>query len=147
VPNLEMPGLINRFREPERMHKILSDTWIFVSTAVREGLPLTFLEAAAYGCPIISRVDPDEFASRFGKQVHDDDYAVRDSHLLADRPWRKAVQPTTTCERPTKRPRLWRLIKYSTSGLRPDRSGVRLVSPMRPLRSIGNKIHVGESGF
>ena len=57
VPNLEMPGLINRFREPERMHRLLSDTWVFVSTAVREGLPLTFLEAAAYGCPIVSSVD------------------------------------------------------------------------------------------
>ena len=89
VPNLEMPGLINRFREPERMHRILSDTWIFVSTAVREGLPLTFLEAAAYGCPIISRVDPDEFASRFGKQVTDDDYASAIRHLLADNPLEK----------------------------------------------------------
>lgn len=89
VPNLEMPGLINRFREPERMHQILSDTWIFVSTAVREGLPLTFLEAAAYGCPIISRVDPDQFATKFGKQVRDDDYAAAIRSLLADAPLEK----------------------------------------------------------
>ncbi len=89
VPNLEMPGLINRFREPERMHQILSDTWIFVSTAVREGLPLTFLEAAAYGCPIISRVDPDQFATKFGKQVHDDDYSSAIRSLLADEPLEK----------------------------------------------------------
>lgn len=89
VPNLEMPGLINRFREPERMHQLLSDTWIFVSTAVREGLPLTFLEAAAYGCPIISRVDPDQFATRFGKQVHDDDYAAALRSLLAEAPLEK----------------------------------------------------------
>jgi glycosyltransferase involved in cell wall biosynthesis len=84
-----MPGLINRFREPERMHQLLSDTWIFVSTAVREGLPLTFLEAAAYGCPIISRVDPDQFATRFGKQVHDDDYAAALRGLLAEAPLEK----------------------------------------------------------
>ncbi|MBA5875669.1 MAG: glycosyltransferase [Nitrospira sp. CR1.2] len=89
VPNLEMPGLINRFREPERMQQLLSDTWIFVSTAVREGLPLTFLEAAAYGCPIISRVDPDQFATRFGKQVHDDDYAAAIRSLLAEAPLEK----------------------------------------------------------
>ena len=89
VPNLEMPGLINRFREPERMHQILSDTWVFVSTAVREGLPLTFLEAAAYGCPIISRVDPDQFATKFGRQVHDDDYAAAIRSLLADAPLEK----------------------------------------------------------
>jgi glycosyltransferase involved in cell wall biosynthesis len=89
VPNLEMPGLINRFREPERMQQLLSDTWIFVSTAVREGLPLTFLEAAAHGCPIISRVDPDQFATKFGRQVHDDDYAAAVRSLLADAPLEK----------------------------------------------------------
>jgi glycosyltransferase involved in cell wall biosynthesis len=89
VPNLEMPGLINRFREPERMHRLLSDTWVFVSTAVREGLPLTFLEAAAYGCPIVSSVDPDQFATRFGKQVHDDDYAGAIRSLLAEGPLEK----------------------------------------------------------
>lgn len=89
VPNLEMPGLINRFREPDRMHRLLSDTWIFVSTAVREGLPLTFLEAAAYGCPIVSRVDPDQFATKFGQQVHNDDYAGAIRRLLADAPLEK----------------------------------------------------------
>lgn len=86
ISNLDMPGLINRFHQPERMHQILSDTWVFVSTAVREGLPLTFLEAAAYGCPIVSRVDPDQFATRFGRQVHDDDYASAIRSLLADSP-------------------------------------------------------------
>ncbi len=89
VHNLEMPGLINRFREPERMQQLLSDTWIFISTAVREGLPLTFLEAAAHGCPIISRVDPDQFATKFGRQVHDDDYAAAIRSLLADAPLEK----------------------------------------------------------
>lgn len=89
VPNLEMPGLINRFKEPERMHRLLSDTWALVSTAIREGLPLTFLEAAAYGCPIISRVDPDQFATKFGQQVHDDDYAAAIRRLLADAPLEK----------------------------------------------------------
>ncbi|HPW15984.1 MAG TPA: hypothetical protein PLM97_09590, partial [Nitrospira sp.] len=38
---------------------------------------------------IISRVDPDEFASRFGKQVTDDDYASAIRHLLADNPLEK----------------------------------------------------------
>jgi glycosyltransferase involved in cell wall biosynthesis len=89
VTNLEMPGLINRFREPSRMHKLLSDTWVFVSTAVREGLPLTFLEAAAYGCPIVSRVDPDQFATKFGKHVHNDDYAAAIRSLFAEAPLEK----------------------------------------------------------
>jgi glycosyltransferase involved in cell wall biosynthesis len=56
---------------------------------VREGLPLTFLEAAAYGCPIISRVDPDQFATKFGRQVHDDDYAAAIRSLLSDGPLEK----------------------------------------------------------
>lgn len=86
IPNLELPGFINRFTEPERMHNILSDTWVFVSTAAREGLPLSFLEAAAYGCSILSVVDPDQFASRFGKQVRDDDFASALKSLLADSP-------------------------------------------------------------
>ncbi len=89
VPNLEMPGLINRFREPERMHRLLSDTWVFVSTAVREGLPLTFLEAAAYGCPIVSSVDPDQFATKFGKQVLQDDYAGAIRSLMTEAPLEK----------------------------------------------------------
>jgi glycosyltransferase involved in cell wall biosynthesis len=86
IPNLELPGFINRFTEPERMHSILSDTWVFVSTAAREGLPLTFLEAAAYGCSILSVVDPDQFATRFGRQVHLDDFASALQALLVDSP-------------------------------------------------------------
>ncbi|MEK9138609.1 MAG: glycosyltransferase, partial [Bacteroidota bacterium] len=89
VPNLEIPGFINRFKEPERMTKILSDTWVFVSTAAREGLPLTFLEAAAHGCAILSVVDPDQFATRFGRQVEDDDFVAGVKALLADAPLEK----------------------------------------------------------
>lgn len=89
IPNLELPGFINRFTEPERMESILADTWVFVSTAVREGLPLSFLEAAAHGCSILSVVDPDQFASRFGKQVRNDDFASALKSLLADSPFER----------------------------------------------------------
>ncbi|MBI5093100.1 MAG: glycosyltransferase family 4 protein [Candidatus Hydrogenedentes bacterium] len=89
VKNLELPGFINRFKEPERIHQILSDTWVFVSTAAREGLPLTFLEAAAYGCSILSVVNPDEFATRFGVQVRDDDFAAALRACLANNPLEK----------------------------------------------------------
>ena len=89
VENLVMPGLINRFTEPERLHEILSDTWVFVSTAAREGLPLSFLEASAYGCAILSAVDPDQFATRFGGLVRDDDFASGLQTLLTDSPLKK----------------------------------------------------------
>ena len=86
VKNLEMPGFIDRFKEPERMEKLLGDTWALVSTAAREGLPLSFLEAAAYGCPIVSTVDPDGFATKFGQLVRNDDYETAVRELLADKP-------------------------------------------------------------
>jgi glycosyltransferase involved in cell wall biosynthesis len=89
VRNLVMPGLINRFTEPKRMEEILSDTWVFVSTAAREGLPLAFLEASAYGCAILSAVNPDQFATRFGRQVQEDDFASALKALLADSPLEK----------------------------------------------------------
>lgn len=88
--NLEIPGLINRFKEPKRIDRILSDTWVLVNTSIREGgLPLTFLEASAYGCAILSPVNPDQFATRFGRQVHNDDFASGLKALLADSPLEK----------------------------------------------------------
>jgi glycosyltransferase involved in cell wall biosynthesis len=89
IPNLEMPGLINRFQEPKRMDQILADTWVLVSTAAREGLPLTFLEVGAYGGAILSAVDPDGFATRFGRQVKNDDFATALQALLAEAPLEK----------------------------------------------------------
>ena len=84
-----MPGLINRFTEEKQMTGILSETWVLVSTAAREGLPLTFLEAAAHGCAILSAVDPDQFATRFGRVVRNDDFASGLQALLADSPLEK----------------------------------------------------------
>ncbi len=84
VPNLEMPGFVDRFSNGPLMHSILSDTWVFANTAAREGLPLTFLEAAAYGSAILSAVDPDNFASQFGRQVTDDDFVGGLRKLLND---------------------------------------------------------------
>lgn len=86
VSNLEMPGFIDRFREPDRMEGILASTWVFVSTAAREGLPLTFLEAAAHGCAILSSEDPDGFATRFGRRVVGEDFGAALRGLLSDSP-------------------------------------------------------------
>jgi glycosyltransferase involved in cell wall biosynthesis len=89
IKNLEMPGLLNRFEKPEQMHRLLSETWVLVSTAAREGLPLTFLEAGAYGCAILSAVDPDQFATHFGKQVKDGDFVTALHQLLQESPLEK----------------------------------------------------------
>ncbi|MFL5537114.1 MAG: glycosyltransferase family 4 protein, partial [Gemmatimonadales bacterium] len=74
LPNLELEGFVDQFSST-RFQEILAQSWILVNTALREGLPRSFLEAAAFKCAILSRVDPDGFASRFGYRVEEDDFA------------------------------------------------------------------------
>lgn len=83
-PNVEWEGYLDRFAEPERMRAVLAETWVLVNTASREGLPISFMEAAGYGCAIVSAVDPDGFASRFGVPVADDDFEKALAGFLAD---------------------------------------------------------------
>jgi glycosyltransferase involved in cell wall biosynthesis len=86
LPNLEMLGLINQFKEPERFSQTLSGAWALVNTSARESLALTFLEAAAHGCALLSGIDPDQWVSRFGQQVQNDDFASGLRALMADSP-------------------------------------------------------------
>lgn len=88
VPNLTMPGYIDQFGSGE-VSRILSESWILVNTSVREGLPNAFLEAAAHGCAILSAVDPDGFAGRFGALVRNDDFAAGLTELLREDRWRE----------------------------------------------------------
>ena len=60
-----------------------------VNTATREAMPNAFLEAAAHGCAILSAVDPDGFASRFGYNAARDDFAPASPALLEDDRWRE----------------------------------------------------------
>lgn len=86
LENLEMVGFINQF-ESDRLSQILHESWILVNTAAREGLPNAFIEACAHGCAILSAVDPDGFASRFGYHVRDDDFAQGLRSLLEGGLW------------------------------------------------------------
>jgi len=70
LPNVEMTGTVNQFQS-DQLQRILEKCWVLVNTAEREGLPNTFLEAAAHRCAILSIVDPDGFASRFGYRARD----------------------------------------------------------------------------
>lgn len=88
LSNLEMPGHVDQF-ESTAIEIALSASWILVNTSVREGLPNAFLEAAAHGCAILSGVDPDRFASRFGVRVEDDDFAKGLESLLKSERWRE----------------------------------------------------------
>lgn len=87
IANLELTGFLDRFSSP-RFAEILSRSWILVNTAAREGLPVTFLEAASYRCAIVSQVDPDEFASRFGYHAEAGDFDAGLAHLLDGDRWR-----------------------------------------------------------
>ena len=87
LPNLELLGFIDQFRS-DGLTQLLSKSWILANTAAREGLPNSFIEAAAHGCAILSAVDPDGFASRFGRQVTDDNFAAGLRYLLENDRWR-----------------------------------------------------------
>ncbi|UCD45896.1 MAG: hypothetical protein JSV27_05280, partial [Candidatus Bathyarchaeota archaeon] len=67
----------------------LDSSWIVVNTSVSECLPVSFLEAGAHGCAILSFHDPDGFASNFGYHVTDGDLDEGLLSLLQDDAWRE----------------------------------------------------------
>lgn len=60
--NVELAGLVEG-REKDRLFR---ECWALLNTSIHEGLPMTFLEAFAYGKPVVSGVDPEDLATRFG---------------------------------------------------------------------------------
>lgn len=88
LPNLEMPGHLDPFDSP-RLSAILSESWVLVNTATREGLPNAFLEAGAHGCAVLSGLDPGGFVSRFGAVVKDGDFGRSLADLLEGERWRE----------------------------------------------------------
>jgi glycosyltransferase involved in cell wall biosynthesis len=87
LSNLEFTGFLDQFSS-NRHAELLAKSWILVNAATREALPNSFLEAAANRCAILSRVDPDGFATRFGYCAAADDFADGLRYLLADDRWR-----------------------------------------------------------
>ena len=84
LPNLALPGLVMG----EKKESLLSGSRVLVNTSVSECLPVSFLEAAAHGCAILSPHDPDGFASRFGFHVRES-YEDGLEWLLDDDNWRR----------------------------------------------------------
>lgn len=85
--NLTLAGFVDQFDSPD-LHALYSRSWVLVNTSAREGLPTTFLEALAHGCAVLSEVDPDGVASRFGARVERGDFAAALEGLLAGEHWR-----------------------------------------------------------
>jgi len=88
VSNLETPGFLSLFdtRELEARYEA---AWILVNVSAREGLPYTFLEAAAHGCAVLSTLDPGGVVSRFGALAGDDELAGGLASLLQGDLWRE----------------------------------------------------------
>jgi glycosyltransferase involved in cell wall biosynthesis len=89
--NIRMLGFIDQF-ESDALSRVFSSSWIMVNTAVREGLPNVFIEAAAHGCAIVSQHDPDGFASRFGVHCPDQNFGRAIDTLLTNDRWRSKGQ-------------------------------------------------------
>lgn len=62
---------MSEFISEEEKDFLLGKAWVLLNTSAREGLPVTFLEAGAYGVPIISTVNPDNYSTEFGEYVPD----------------------------------------------------------------------------
>jgi glycosyltransferase involved in cell wall biosynthesis len=87
LPNLELAGFIDQFAG-DGLSQLMGKSWILANTAAREGLPNSFIEAAAHGCAILAAVDPDGFASHFGYPVQNDDFSHGLRCLLENDTWR-----------------------------------------------------------
>lgn len=86
LPNLTMAGWIDQFTT-DAMFDILASSWIQINTAAREGMPTSILEGLACRCAVLSSVNPDQIAQRFGYHVVDDDYDTGLNSLLAHDRW------------------------------------------------------------
>ncbi len=87
LPNVKMLGYIDK-HSSTKIEDVYNKSWILINTAAREGLPLTFIEAAAHGCAILSQVNPDEFASNFGFWAQNGNFEEGLEWLLEDNRWR-----------------------------------------------------------
>lgn len=88
IKNLKLLGYIDKF-DDDRFYDVYESSWVFVNTASREAHPLTFFEAAGRGCAILSFVNPDEFASKFGYWAETEDFERGLRYLLENENWRE----------------------------------------------------------
>lgn len=86
LPNVEVHGLLNQF-EGDELAGIYSRSWILLNTAAREGLPNSYIESCAYECAILSAVNPDGFATKFGYHALQDDFPNGLNFLLKNKAW------------------------------------------------------------
>jgi len=66
IPNLKYLGYV---LDAEK-EAILDKSWFYLNCSLKEGLPVAFLEASAHKCAIISHMNPDHFAWKFGAWIN-----------------------------------------------------------------------------
>jgi glycosyltransferase involved in cell wall biosynthesis len=87
IVNLDIMGWVDQFRS-SHFQEILSKSWILINADLRGALSVAFVEAASFGCAILSSINPDGFASRFGYWARMGDFAEGLRFLLNDDKWR-----------------------------------------------------------
>ena len=87
LKNVEAPGWLAE----KESASILDRAWIIINTSTREGLPVTYLEAGAHKCAILSHCNTDDFASNFGFWAQKGDLADYEKglkFLLSNNQWK-----------------------------------------------------------
>jgi glycosyltransferase involved in cell wall biosynthesis len=88
LKNVTAPGWL----DAAARNRILAHAWILVNTSTKECLPVSYLEACAHHCAILSHGNADDFASRFGywAQKGDlEDFARGLAFLTEDNRWKE----------------------------------------------------------
>ena len=85
IENLFFTGFVNGSEKID----LLKKSWILINTSISECLPVSFIEASAFRCAILSPHNPDDFASKFGLHTPIDKIGEGLSWLLKDDNWRK----------------------------------------------------------
>lgn len=86
LKNVEAPGWLD---VPDR-DAILDASWVMVNTSTKECLPVSYLEAGAHKCAILSHGNADDFASSFGfwaERGDLEDYSQGLTFLLENTRW------------------------------------------------------------
>lgn len=84
-----MTGVLDQFKSSE-WSNVLSKSWILVNTSLREGLPTTFIEAAAHRCAILSFTNPDDFPSKYGVLATEGSLSDGLTELVSENRWKPA---------------------------------------------------------
>ncbi|MEM4004208.1 MAG: glycosyltransferase family 4 protein [Desulfurococcaceae archaeon] len=86
LKNLKIVGFVSE----EKKSEILAKSWVLCLPSIREGLPISFLEALAHKTAILSSVNPDGLTEKFGYWVKNDDFVGSLDFMIKNNKWKIA---------------------------------------------------------